>query len=148
MTPGTFEVDESAFPLIVATFRGHITAELLALYFARVDAWCKAGRSYAAVLDIARAEMPSAAERRHIASEMAARDAAITRHCVGIALVLTSALLRGAVTAVLWLQPLKHPNVIVETRAEGRVVCAGWLDESLQSRGSRARSPGDGGHPA
>lgn len=110
-----------------ALFRGHITAEVLARYFARLDAWCNSGRSYAAVFDIARTSVPTAAERRHVASEMAAREAAIARHCAGIAIVLTGALLRGAVTAVLWLHPLKHPHAIMATRADGQALCAGWL---------------------
>jgi hypothetical protein len=124
---GHLQMDESAFPLVVATFTGHVTADVVGAYFARVDAWCKDRRRYAAVLDISRTDVPSAAERRHVAKEMAARHAAITRCCAGTAIVLTSAMLRGAVTAVLWLQPMKHPVAIVATRASGREMCVGWL---------------------
>jgi hypothetical protein len=140
---GSVEIDESAFPIVVATFRGHVTAEVLARYFARLDAWCSSGRSYAAVLDIARTSVPTAAERQHVGKEMAARDAAIARYCAGTAVVLTSALLRGAVTAVLWLHPLKHPHAIVATRADGRALCAGWIDAAPQSRWLQPRSAGE-----
>ena len=140
---GTLEVDESAFPLVVTTFRGRVTADLIATYLVRVDAWCKSQHQYAAVLDISRTDVPSAAERKHVAGAVAARDDANARYCVGTAVVLTSALLRGAVTAVLWLSPMKHPLTIVATRAEGRAWCAERLSALPSSRGTPSGSAVD-----
>jgi hypothetical protein len=130
---GTLQLDESGFPLIVATFRGHVTPDVLAAYFAKVDAWCSNRRRYAAVLDISCTDVPSAAERKRVAEGMAARDAGISRFCAGTAIVLTSALLRGAVTAVLWMHPMKHPHALVATRQEGKALCVEWLAEAQVS---------------
>jgi hypothetical protein len=123
----TLDIDESGFPLVVATFRGQMTASLLAPYFARVDAWYRDQLSYACVFDIARCDIPSAADRKRIAATIAAYEAKVERFCVGAALVVTNPVLRGAVTAVLWVHPMRHPHALVGTRQEARNLCAGWL---------------------
>jgi hypothetical protein len=91
-------------------------------------------RRYAAVIDISRTDVPSAAERKRVAEGMAARDAGISRFCAGTAIVLTNTLLRGAVTAVLWMRPMKHPHAIVATRQEGKALCDDWLAAAQVSR--------------
>lgn len=106
-------------------------ASLLATYFARVDAWYRDQLRYACVYDISRCDIPSAAERKGITDVMATYEAKVERFCRGAAMVAASPLLRGALTAILWIQPMKHPHAVVATRQEARALCAGWLANSL-----------------
>ena len=139
---GTLDIDESGFPLVVATFRGELTVSLLTTYFARVDVWYEDRLEYACVFDISRCDVPSAADRKQIAAAMAAYEIKVERFCVGAAMVATNPLIRGAVTAILWIHPMKHPHAVVATRQAARALCEGWLAGAsrlnLRERGRRA----------
>ena len=131
---GAFEIDEAGFPLVVATVRGQVTSEVISAYFARLDAWCLDGRRYASILNITRIEMPSAAERKQIVEAIADRHTALARSCIGVAIVVTNPLIRGAVTAILWMQHLPHPLELVATEVAAKAICATWLGTGPASR--------------
>lgn len=131
----TFEIDESRFPLVFVAFRGPIAIDALDGYFARIDRFCKERRRFALVVDTTRAAVPSAGVRKHVADAIAARKIAFGRHCVGVAIVITNALLRGATTAVLWIEPFPHPHEIVATKGEGQATCERWLSVSAGAVG-------------
>jgi hypothetical protein len=129
MMAGTLDLDESGFPLVTVILSGQIKASVLAPYFERVDAWFRSQLRYACVLDISRCQAPTAADRKGITDVMSANEAKVERYCLGAAMVATSPLLRGALTAILWVQPMRHPHAVVATRQEARALCAGWLAE-------------------
>lgn len=121
------EIDESSFPLLVVTFRGAITAEAIARYYSRVDVWFASNKPVAVIIDVTRLDVPSASMRRLFSEATAARGPAIAKGCAGVAVVLSSTLIRGVVTALGWLHPPKHPQVEVATLGEARAACEDWL---------------------
>lgn len=120
------EIDESGFPLLLVTFSGRITAEAIAAYYARVDVWFRADQRVAVIIDITLLDVPSASMRRIFSDATAARLPVIARRCAGVAVV-NSAVLRGIVTALSWINPPKHPQVEVATVREARRACQVWL---------------------
>jgi hypothetical protein len=135
---GSYTIDESGFPLIIATFRGPATPERTAAYFARLDVWFRRNQRFATILDLAGGDMPTPAHRKVIAEHLAPRQVALAKRCIGLAVVISSSLVRGAVTAVAWLQPPAYPLEIVANLEEARVVCARWLArEEAPSRSLR-----------
>ena len=137
---GTLELDESGFPLVVVTFRGQMSASVLASYFARVHVWARDQLCFACVYDISRIEIPTAGERKAITDVMTTHEAIVERHCLGAAIVASNPLLRGMVTAILWIQPIKHPHAVVSTRREALTLCAGWI-ANKSSTSTSSRSP-------
>ena len=128
-----FELDETAFPVIFAAFRGPVDLVPFDAYFSRLDDLCKAGRRFALIVDMSRGAVPSPSQRKHITSAMADREAAFGRHCLGAAVVIKNPLIRGAMTAILWVHPLPYPHEIVETREEAQVACARWVSRAPAS---------------
>lgn len=129
-----FEMDESAFPVVLAAFRGPVKMAALDALGARLDSFCAERRRFSLVIDLTQGTVPSAGERKHIAEAITARRIALGRHCAGAAIVVENPLIRGAMTAIFWIQPLPYPHEMVTTKEDGRVACARWL------RGSPARS--------
>jgi hypothetical protein len=128
-----FEMDESAFPVVFAAFRGPVDLVPLDAYFARLDGFCREGRTFTLIVDMSRGAVPSPSERKHITSAMAERDVALGRHCLGAAVVITNPLIRGAMTAVLWVHRLPYPHEIVETKEAAEAACARWLSRAPAS---------------
>lgn len=125
---GTFEFDETSFPLVVATFRGPVTVEAVEAYFLRLDACFRRRARFAIVFDIAGVEVPSPSVRKAFTDATGARGPSIARWFAGVAVVLTSAVLRGTVTAFGWIQPPEYPLVVVATLGEAREMCKKWLN--------------------
>ena len=80
------------------------------------------------IIDLRRASVPSAALRRRQADWQRAHDDALRRYCRGAAFVTTSALVKGAVIAIGWLQPWPHPVNYFTTISEARE----WAMEELR----------------
>jgi hypothetical protein len=127
MMPEGYTIDESAFPLVVSTFRGPATMERAKAYFARLDVWCRDGRRFATILDVSGGGVPTPAHRKLIVDSLAPRRAILAKQCLGLAVVITNPLIRGATTAVLWMHPPVHPVTIVATLAEARAACTKWF---------------------
>jgi hypothetical protein len=122
----TFEPEPSASAPLVLTFLGVRVADVLAAYFARVDAWCEGRRQYAVILDFSRCEPPSVIVRAWMVREMNARQPFSARLCVAMTIVPATSSPRDAGSAAPWARPTGYPQRIVATRGEGREVCAAW----------------------
>jgi hypothetical protein len=60
---------------------------------------------YGLVFDLTSAEMPSALQRRKLSDHVRSNQQAIRKNVRGLAVVATSAVLRGVTTAVFWVSP-------------------------------------------
>jgi hypothetical protein len=138
-----FEMDESNFPVIFTAFRGPVQIAAWDTFYGRLDRLCTERRRFSTIVDISQGAVPSASERKHIAQGLASRHLAFERYCAGSAVVITKPLIRGAMTAVLWIQPVSYPYQIVATIDAARSLCAGWLCDPLArsptARGARER---------
>lgn len=128
------EYDESRLPLSIVTYRGLASMVEFEAFIARVDGWLTNGQRYALVFDASRADVPTALQRRRLAEWTASHRKDLARLCVGTAFVITSPLIQGAFTAVLWLQPLPYPHQVVATRKEGEAWCRKQLAAPLAVR--------------
>jgi hypothetical protein len=128
-TMSSIHVDDSALPLIVVTFEGSVDDHEFERYLARLDAlWKRKARS-AIVLDATRAARTPATQRRRQAEWMKVNDELLRTYSAGTAFVISSPLVRGGLTAILWLQPIPTAYVVVATRPEAER----WARAQLQT---------------
>lgn len=124
-TGAAYTLDNTAFPRVKITLRGAMalrdaeamTAAIQERVFARKTA-------YTLMVDATHAGVPGADVRRHFADFSTQNRAHTKRYCKGEAYVMPNALVRGALTAVMWLSPFEHPHKVFGTVNEART----WLD--------------------
>lgn len=75
----------------------------------------------------------SAAQRRTQAEWIRAHYQSLATGCAGTAFVAPTAILRGIITAVFWMQRLPYPYAVVATLSEAEAWCAGQLAASPKS---------------
>jgi hypothetical protein len=127
-----FTVDGSRAPLIVVRFVGTVDDDAFERYLAEYAAVFDAKQRYAVVLDAMEAGVPTARQRARQAAWMGEHDATLRRLCVGGAFAIRSGLVRGALTAILWLQPLPFPYAVVGSVPEAELWArARLLDPSV-----------------
>jgi hypothetical protein len=126
-----FIVNPADFPLLRITYDGPITEAEVRAYLADYDAVLARRQRYALLLDASRAVVPSATIRRMKADFLRQRAGVLGALCLGGAYVITSPAIRGAMSAIFWLQPLPFAHVVVGTLAEGER----WCHERLQGAG-------------
>lgn len=135
MTPSTashspsregFSLDVSRFPNVLVTLSGAMTlASARVVTESLQDKVFARGEPYTLVIDATFAGVPDAAARQHFA-EFSKRNAALTkRYCRAEAYVLPSAVLRGALTAIMWFSPFEYPHKIFATVDEARA----WVSQ-------------------
>jgi hypothetical protein len=124
--------DESSLPLVVVTWSGEASDAEFEAFFAAQRRLLARRRPYVQVADASAAKVMSSLQRRLMAqfSEETAAEAA--RYCKGTAVVIKNALVRGALTAVLWLVKVQYPLVVVGTFEEAMVAVERWsMDAGL-----------------
>lgn len=117
------EIDDQRFPLVLVRYtRSHSDASWQA-YLETMSRFVSRGVPYVTLTDARAVPAPSARQRR-MASDVIAREEARTkRFVVANAVVVDSALLRGALTAVHWVAP---PPVPLDSFATPQLAYA-WL---------------------
>ena len=123
----SFIVDAGDLPLLRITYDGAATEEQMRAYIDDYDAVLARRQRYALLLDASRAAVPSPTMRRMKAEFLRDRAGVMGALCVGGAYVITSPAIRGAMSAIFWLQPLPYPHVVVASPAEGERWCRARL---------------------
>ena len=116
--PVVFE--RSEFPLVTVRFRGAQTLTEFEGYLAALAELYREGRPFGLVCDSRGAEAPPAVHRKLQADFIAQHGRLIRSLNLGTAFVIDSVLLRGALTAILWLQPLPCPHFVSGDVEEAR----------------------------
>lgn len=125
------EYDESRFPLVLVRPSGRATdAELEALLVALKRPLLRREK-YVEIFDGTHADPGTPTQRRALAEWMRAHTSLISSYSLGTAIVMPSPLVRGALTAVFWIQPLPCPYTVVSTMAEAER----WAEEKLRAEG-------------
>ena len=83
------------------------------------------------ILDTTRSDSTSAAQRKKQADWLAKHKEDLRRYSLGTAFVIKSAMVRGVLTAIFWLQPMDRPHTIVATLSEAE----GWAALKLREAG-------------
>lgn len=113
------QVDDRYFPLVVNIIPERIHAEHLPAFFAKSEAILRRGQPYVTISDTtACRELPNAVVRKALADWSKAFEPLMKRHTVGSAIVITSPLMRGGLTALFWLAPPPYPQQVVATLTE------------------------------
>lgn len=124
-TGSSFELDVSRFPVVVLSLRGPLgPVDATAMTKALDEQVFQRRSRYRLLIDATHAEVPSADVRKHFV-EFSSKNSDFTkRYCEGEAYVMPSALVRGALTAVMWFAPFQYPHKVFATVEEARR----WLD--------------------
>lgn len=127
------------FPMLVVEFCGAPDDAEFAAYIEKVEAAAERGAmrnlslSRTVILfDTTYATRPVTPSQRRMQADHMLRMRAKAQSnggsaLVGVCFVLTNPLIRGVLTAVLWLQPVSHRFEVCATRAEANEWCRRWV---------------------
>lgn len=105
-----------------------LTDEAVSTVLWTLEARLAEGSPYAIVFDMSEAGTPNAIQRQMLATHMRKNKASIGRAVRAIAMVAPSALVRGVLTAIFWLEapPVSHQvfATAAEATAWARAACA------------------------
>lgn len=97
-------VDDRHFPLVVNIIPERIRAEQLPAFFAKSEAVLRRRQPYVTITDAtACRELPNAMVRKALADWSKEFDPLMKQYTLGSAIVITSPLVRGGLTALFWL---------------------------------------------
>ena len=125
----SIEIDDSDFPVIVVRYRGLAEDERFEQYLQELTRVRSRGPSVV-IFDALEAGFPPARQRRRQAEWIDQNRALLQRNSLGTVFLLDSSLVRGALTAVLWLSPIPGEWTVVGTREEARQ----WAEARLRDR--------------
>lgn len=134
----TIQFDHSRWPLVVVTHHGAPTDEEFEIYLGKLkdnlDRAVREKKKTALIFDATHASGSSAKQRQRQAAWMKQHEAPSRLHSAGYAFVIPSTIVRGALTAILWLSPMPAPYVVVATLAEAESFCLKMLSEAADQR--------------
>lgn len=125
-------IDDSRHPLVVVQFVGASTDAEFDAYLEQMHQIVLARKQKnVTIFDATRSTDTNAQQRRKQADWLKAHAGLLRTYSLGSAFVITSPLVRGVLTAILWLQPMPAPHTVVGTYAEGER----WAIEKLREAG-------------
>jgi len=131
----TIQTDSTRWPLVMVRFVNDLTEEDFEAYLKFLDynaARTGAARTKIALLFDCREVGRVSANIRRRQADWIRDNMEISRHnCVGFAYVFESGLVRGLLTAILWLVTMPAEYTVTSTVAEGEH----WLKQKLSERG-------------
>jgi hypothetical protein len=130
----TITIDRSEYPLVVVRFRGAPTTPEFARYLEDLAALYREAKPFALIVDSSHAEAPPATHRKMQADWIKQHERVIRTYNMGTAFITPSVVLRGALTAILWLQPLPCPHHVCADEIEAKR----WARSRLAAGSSRA----------
>ena len=125
-----FRLDQSRAPLYVVTFEGTATDAEFDKYLATMTLVVERQRKYGMIMDAMRSERPTSRQRKLQSEWLKDQDANLRAYSAGTAFVIGSALVRGGLTAIFWLQPPSVPTTVVSTLAEAE----SWVTQRMLER--------------
>jgi len=105
-----FILDRARMPLVQLRTWGTGTDEELERNMATLDEMLALRQRHALLFDATGGERPPASQRHRIAEWIKERSPEIGAYTAAVAFVFTNALVRGALTAILWISPLPAPH--------------------------------------
>jgi hypothetical protein len=120
-------VDESRFPLVVVTFDGSVADHAFDRYLESLSRVLQRREKNVIVFDARRAAGPPAMQRSKQAAWLKSHRAMIAAYSCGSVFVIASAVIRGGLTAILWIAPIPGNHTVVATLAEAEMWAIGRL---------------------
>ncbi len=131
---GFIEIDEKRFPLVLVTFEGSVPNDQFEQYLRGMDRMLSRRQPNVTILDATRSDRSPAVQRKMQADWIKTNREALEQYSCGTAFVISSPLVRGVLTAILWMQPLPQGYTVVATLAEAE----DWAVGRLRQRGVEA----------
>lgn len=126
------QFDTRSHPIVYISFLAGWSEADLRWMFAEFDKLFRSPQRYVLIVDTTGASnAPSASERKAITDWDNANTANVERCSVGCAVVFTSAIIRGSLTALSWIARRSNPITYVPTTDEA----ARWCLERLRETG-------------
>lgn len=122
-----FSLDDSRWPLVALRVEGSITAAEEVEFSERSTRLPERGDRYAVVIDLRDASTPTPRFVRLQAKAQKLRAEQLRSLCVGVAFVISSPMIRGALRAILHLQSLPCPQVVFASLADSQA----WARKQL-----------------
>lgn len=134
----TIQVDMARFPVVIVRWQGTNTDAQMLGYLSTMTTIVQRPELKVIVYDATSAQIPPPSQRRLQGEWMVAHQSSMTRWGVGTAFVFSSAVMRGALTAVLWLAPIPNGHFVTSTIEEA----LSWGEARLrEARLARAAQP-------
>jgi hypothetical protein len=133
---GSIHIDDSGFPIVRVTFTGSVSNEEFDEYLAGMSRMIGRRQPNVTILDARHSARTPAVQRKKQADWIKQHEAELRRYSCGTAFVITSALIRGVLTAILWLQPMPQAHTVVGSLDEAER----WARAQLDRRGAGAPS--------
>lgn len=128
----SYELDDSRWPLVILRVVGSVTRDEEVEFTERSTRLPERRERYAVIVDLTEAGTPTPRFVRLQASAQKLRADGLATYCVGIAFVIGSPMLRGALKAILHLQSLPCPQTVVASMPEAHL----WADAKQAARTS------------
>ncbi len=132
MEESSIVVDDRRFPIVTVTFRGDATDAQFRAYLDQMTRMVDRREKNAVIMDAREAVRTPPIQRRMQSEWMKTHHDSLARWSVGTAFVITSPLVRGVLTAILWLSPMATPYTVVGTVEEAE----SWAREQLRRAGA------------
>lgn len=130
----SLDYDDSRFPLVTVTFEGASTDgdwdRLLSSLERTTHQAFSSGRRVVFVFDTRRGHVISASQRRRMGTWMLENDASSRATVAAFAFVIPSAIIRGTLTAILWIAPMPAPHRIFAEVGDAMVYAREQLAEA------------------
>jgi len=125
---GSIQVSTARWPLIHVRFVGHFDEPTFDTYLEQVSrAIASRPGPRVMLMDATECGYVSSYARKRQAEWMRTHETSIRREMLGVAFAIRAPLVRGALTAILWLQPLSCPYAVVQDEAAALARCRAWL---------------------
>lgn len=125
LSDNRIDLDFGSWPLVVASFVGQPSDEAFAAYLTKLERnlheTIARGLKTSVLVDTTLGPLPSSTKQRKMQADWLAHNESILRAgCAGTAFVVQSPVVRGVMTAVMWMHDLPHPHATFATydRAE------------------------------
>ncbi len=125
--------DDSRWPLRIVRFVGTLTPRQYEHYLETTTASLRRGDRYLSVTDLTRAGLPTPEQRQRQILWMQQHESRIREVLLGMAFVITSPIIRLAVSTVMHFRPLPVPYIITAQEVEA----VGWASARIEEQGLR-----------
>jgi hypothetical protein len=111
-------IDDQYWPVIVFRFSGQVTMDEMERYLTWQDAMVARCLPNASLVLTESLRMWETPVLRRQAEWLKRHEPLIRKYSVGVALVITSPVIRGMLKALLWIQPMPQPHIVCNTTEE------------------------------
>jgi len=133
----TIQVDMARFPIVIVRWQGTNTDAQMLAYLSTMTSIVQRPEPKVIVYDALTAQIPAPSQRRLQGEWMVTHQASMARWGAGTAFVFSSAVMRGALTAVLWLAPIPNGHFVTSTVEEALAWGEARLREAQLARAAR-----------